>query len=95
MSNIIKTLAALQEDSYVRVVTNLPAALYSLSRGDGWEIGMQEILGEIPEDIKSRATNTLLAGDTRTFKDLCKMIAEKIEGSYPDVYYTALGWGNP
>lgn len=97
MSNVIETLVTLQqEDPYVRVVVNVPDALYTLSRGeDRWKNALREILGEIPEDVKSRAANALLAGDTRMFKDLCKIIAEKIEVNHPDVYYTALGWGNP
>lgn len=94
--SILETIVNLQQDNdYVRVVTNIPNALYDLSRGDGWENGLREILGEIPEDVKSRAANALLAGDTRMFKDLCKLIAEKVEVNHPDVYYTALGWGNP
>lgn len=91
MMDIINILSS--EDVYVRVVVNLPAALYSLSRGDGWENALHEILGELPEDTKSRAANALLAGDTRTFKNLCKMIAESIKSNHPNVFYTALGWG--
>lgn len=96
MMDIVSTLATMmQEDSNVRITLNIAASLYSLSRGDGWEPALQNIFREIPEDIRSRAANALLAGDTRMFKDLCKMIAEHVEANHPDVYYTALGWGNP
>lgn len=97
MSNVIDTLAAMQqEEDAVRVVANIPAAVYHICEFDGdddWENAFREIIGEIPKCLKRAAINALLAGDTSGFKNFCKMIAENVEDNYPDVYYTALDWG--